>query len=88
MKVAIKDIFLKKKMNSLNIYMIYLIIYHFYQKEQNLINPKYLYEIFMIKKYVAHSKTSIKSWIYFEKSAQTNSIISKSMAKLYLDMNI
>ena len=41
-------------MNILKIYMIYMVIYHFYQKEKKLINTTILYVICRIRKYVIH----------------------------------
>ena len=72
MKKVMKDIFLKLMFNILKSYIIFLMIYHFYQKEWKLKKSKSLKLIYMIKLsmfYQKKFKTSIKSWINFEESS-------------------
>ena len=45
-----KGYILEVVLNILKIYMIYIVIYHFYQKEGKLISATRLYAICMIKK--------------------------------------
>ena len=54
MNKVIKDTFFKQILNILKIYMIFIVIYHFYQKERKLKNAIKSYAIYMIKKLVVH----------------------------------
>ena len=50
MKIVMRDIFLKQMLNILKNYLIFIKIFHFYQKEKKLINVKSLFVVQKAKK--------------------------------------
>ena len=83
MKITIKDILFKQMLNILNIFMVCIVIFHSYQKEQALISVKDLFVINMIKILsFSHKNANIKSWINIEKSTSSKCIESRGMVKI------
>ena len=75
MKKVIKDIFVKLIFNILKINMTFTMIYTFCLKESKVKKSESLQLIYMIKRNMYTQKkykTSIKSWISFEKSSQSH----------------
>ena len=72
MKKMMTKLFLKLMLNTQKNYMDFIMTYHLYLKEIKLKKQKNLLIIYVIK-WICHSrkkfKTSIKSWINFEKNS-------------------
>ena len=71
-------------------YLIFIVIYHSYQKEGKLINVQSLYAISMIKKICfshKNSEASIKSWINTKKRHRVIQFNQKAWLKPHIEMN-
>ena len=77
-KIVLKDMFLKKMLNILKIYVVCIVIYLSYQRDQKFINAISLSAICMIEKNLCCSykifKADIKSLINTNKSTHSNLI--------------
>ena len=76
MKKVMNNFFLKFIFNARKIYVNFIKIYTFYQKEKKFKKVgKLVTSLYDKNEYVTHIKkikTGIKSWIHFEKHSQSN----------------
>ena len=91
MKIVVNDKFLKKIWNILKMYMIYIMIYHFYLKAWKFKSVTSSYAICMLKRTMLRIRTlkqGLNYGLIFKKVHKVIPFNQKTWLKLYIDMNI